>query len=120
MATKEPPPEGFTDRLREAMRLAEVNQRELARRLHVHEGTVSKWFGSPSQAPSLKVLARIPRALPRTSVDWLLSVPEAEAPPAQRPRPELVRAIARLTKKLDEVGDASAAVAALMPQDEKR
>src|SRR5687768_12464538 len=92
MSVKEPPPEGFTERLREAM--GEVNQRELARRLHVNEGTISKWFGSPAQAPSLRVLARIPRALPGTSVDWLLGVPEAQAPPKPRPRPELLRAVA--------------------------
>lgn len=91
---KDPLPEGnmppdddgqaaFLARLDLALKKREVKTHaELAALLQISPGTVSKWYNSAKpRRPSLKVLARMPRAL-GVSVDWLLSVPGALPPDA--------------------------------------
>jgi transcriptional regulator with XRE-family HTH domain len=116
MARQQAPPEGFVERLREAMEKAGVNQRELARRLRVHESAVSKWFGEPPQAPSLRILSRFPEALPGTSVDWLVGVKNSTAP-VSAPKGVDLRAVRRLIRKLREAGDAATRVAGSLPDE---
>lgn len=69
MSTQDEWAEGFRDRLSEALRRANMNQRQLALALDVDEGTVSKW--ATKVVPRTRTIARIADAT-KVSPDWLL------------------------------------------------
>ena len=112
----EPTPDGFGERLREAIERAGFNQRTLAHKLHLSEPAVSKWVNHTNE-PDLATLGRLSSIL-GVSLDWLVGVKAAERPSAQRPSPTLIKAIMKLIRALDAAGVAAAAVAEEMPDDE--
>jgi len=113
---KSPAPSGFSERLKDAIDRAGITQRTLAHKMHVSASAVSKWL-SDSREPDLATLTRL-AAMLGVSTDWLLGVKAAEKPTAQRPSLELVRAITRLIRALDAAGEAAAAVAREMPDED--
>lgn len=111
-----PTPDGFGERLREAIERAGLNQRTFAHKLRLSEGAVSKWVNL-SNEPDLATLSRIASVL-SVSIDWLVDGKSSVRPVPHRPSVELVKAVKRLIRSLDAAGQAAAAVAEHMPDDE--
>lgn len=111
-----PTPDGFGDRLREAIDRAGLNQRTLAHKLRLSEAAISKWVNH-SNEPDLSTLGRLASIL-GVSLDWLLGVRQAEAPVPHRPSVELVKAVRKLIRALDAAAVAAEDVASQMPDDE--
>jgi transcriptional regulator with XRE-family HTH domain len=113
----EPTPDGFGGRLRDAIERAGFTQRTLAHKLHLSEAAISKWVNHTNE-PDLATLSRISSLL-GVSLDWLVGVKTAERPMTQRPGPDLIKAIMKLIRALDAAGEAAAAVAEEMPDDDE-
>lgn len=80
------------------------------------EGAVSKWVNQRAEPDDLAQLVQICTTL-HVSVDWLLDMPTATAPPAALRRVDQ-RVVRRLMKSLRDAGAAVAAIAAAV-DDEK-
>jgi transcriptional regulator with XRE-family HTH domain len=121
MGNKIPPPPGFGERLRRALKESGLTEASLAEKVGADNSTVNRWL-SEERFPSWGKLMRVAQEIHCTT-DYLLGMPKAEGPPPRQVNPAVVEAVRLLAERIDGAGDAAAAVAAalaLPPPKKKR
>lgn len=110
--------QAFGGRIRAAMEGARLRQIDLAERMGVSDGAVSRWLNGT--APDPAELARLAVVL-GVSADYLLGLTSPKTRPEPPPLPARIdkRAVGRAIKRLRAVAEVADELADLLPEEDE-